>query len=49
MGESLMVDWSTITNGWTGLNTESILDGSSGYSFAFDVDQESTHLAWMMH
>src|SRR5882672_9705955 len=41
MGESPVVDRSAVTNGQTGLNTESILDGSSGYSFTFDMDDNT--------
>ena len=41
MGESPMVDRSAVTNGPMSLNTESILDSSSGYSFTFDVDQDT--------
>src|SRR5882672_1556729 len=41
MGESPVVDRSAVTNRWMGLNTESILYGSSGYSFTFDMDDDT--------
>src|SRR5467141_1161264 len=40
MGESPVVDRSAVANRWMGLNMESILDGSSGYSFTFDMDDD---------
>ena len=41
MGESPIVDRSAVANGWTGLNTESILEGTSDCSFTFDMDEDT--------